>query len=109
MEGHLKTGPANEVSFHVLYSKNALKDVLKKYPGKEIKKSLEVLYKRVDKHFAEAEGLLQVAWRGIQEEFVKLIRKYEEFIAKCYPETNLRFDFTITEVLEYFSDMAKAH
>jgi exocyst complex component 1 len=79
----------------VQYSKNALKDVIRKYPGKDIKKSLEILYKRVDKHFTEEEGLLQVAWRGIQEEFTRLLRKYEDLIAKCYPESNIRLDFTM--------------
>ena len=36
VEGLLKTGPAHEVSFHVQYSKNALKDVIKRYPGREV-------------------------------------------------------------------------
>lgn len=36
VEGLLKTGPADEVSYHVQYSKSALKDVIKKYPGKEV-------------------------------------------------------------------------
>jgi hypothetical protein len=95
VEGLLKTGPADEVSYHVQYSKSALKDVIKKYPGKEVKKSLESLYKRVDKHFTEEEGLLQVIWRGIQEEFCRQLRKYEELMAKCYPEITIRLDFTM--------------
>lgn len=105
----LKSGPSNEVSFHVQYSKSALKEVLKRYPGKEIRKSLEVLYKRVDKHFTEDEGLLQVVWRSIQEEFARLLRKYEDIIGKCYPESNARLDFSMEELLEYFSDMASKH
>ncbi|KAI8900951.1 exocyst complex component Sec3-domain-containing protein [Globomyces pollinis-pini] len=109
VEGLLKTGPADEVSFHVQFSKNALKDVIKKYPGKEIKKGLEALYKRVDKHFSEEVGLLQVIWRGIQEEFTRQLRKYEELIAKCYPEISIRLDFTMDELLGYFSELAQAH
>jgi hypothetical protein len=70
---------------------------------------LEVLYKRVDKHFTEEEGLLQVVWRGIQEELSRTLRKYEELIAKCYPESNIRLDFTLDELLGYFSELAKAH
>lgn len=105
----MKTGPANEVSFHVQYSKNSLKDVIRKYPGKEVKKSLELLYKRVDKHFSEEEGLLRVSWRGIQEEMTRNLRRYEDLIAKCYPESNIRLDFTMDELLEYFSEMAKTH
>ncbi|KAI8916885.1 exocyst complex component Sec3-domain-containing protein [Entophlyctis helioformis] len=109
IEGLLKTGPAEEVSFHIQYSKAALKDVLRKYPGKEIKKGLEALYKRVDKHFAEEEGLHQVVWRGIQEEFTRQLRRFEELIAKCYPEVSMRLDFTMDELLGFFSELAMAH
>jgi hypothetical protein len=109
VESLLKTGPADEVSFHVQYSKGALKEIIKKYPGREIKKGLESLYKRVDKHFTEEEGLLQVVWRGIQEEFCMQFRKYEELIAKCYPEVSVRLDFTMKELLQYFSELALSH
>ncbi len=54
-----------------------------------------MLYKRVDKHFTEEEGLLQVVWRGIQEEFARQVRRYEELMAKCYPEISIRLEFTI--------------
>ncbi|KAL2918232.1 hypothetical protein HK105_202159 [Polyrhizophydium stewartii] len=109
IEGLLKTGPAEEVSFHIQYSKSALKDIIRKYPGKEVKKSLEALYKRVDKHFTEEEGLLQVVWRGIQEEFTRQLRRYEELIAKCYPEVSVRLDFTMDELLGFFSELARDH
>ena len=36
VEGLLKTRPAEEVSYHLQYSKNAAKDVIKRYPGKEV-------------------------------------------------------------------------
>ena len=109
VEALLKTGPADEVSFHVQFSKGALKDVIRKYPGKEIKKGLESLYKRVDKHFTEEESLMQVVWRGIQEECCNQSRKYEELIAKCYPEVSIRLDFTVKELMQYFSDLAQSH
>jgi hypothetical protein len=50
-----------------------------------VKKSLESLYKRVDKHFTEEEGLLQAIWRGIQEEFCRQLRKYEELTSQTLP------------------------
>ena len=66
------------------------------------------MYKRVEKHFSQ-EGLLQVAWRGIQQEFTYLLRKYEETISRCYPESGARLEFTMDELLGYFSDLARAH
>lgn len=74
-----------------------------------MKKNLEILYKRVDKHFSEETGLLQVVWRGISEEFCRQLRKYEELIAKCYPEIAIRLEFSMEELLGYFSDLAQAH
>ena len=67
------------------------------------------MYKRVDRHYTEEEGLLQVVWRGIQEEFCKQIRRYDELIGKCYPESNIRLEFTLDELLGYFSDLAASH
>ncbi|KAJ3295740.1 Exocyst complex component 1 [Borealophlyctis nickersoniae] len=105
----LKTNTPEEVSYHVQFSKTALKDVVKKYPGKEIKKGLELLYKRVVKHYTDEEGLLQVVWRGIQEEVTRRLRRYEDIIAQCYPETSIRLEFTMDELLGYFSELARAH
>ncbi|CAG8722305.1 34551_t:CDS:10, partial [Racocetra persica] len=69
IESLLRTTSApEEVGFRLKYSKDALKKVVSQYPGKEIKKDLNSLYKRVDKHFTEEEGLLQVVWRSIEEE-----------------------------------------
>ncbi|KAJ3191225.1 Exocyst complex component 1 [Irineochytrium annulatum] len=105
----LKTLAAEEVSFHLQFSKAAVKEIIKKYPGKEIKKGLEQLYKRVDKHYSDEEGLLQVVWRGIQEEFTKQLKRYEEIISLCYPEAGLKIEFTIEDLLGYFSELARAH
>ncbi|CAG8567139.1 5970_t:CDS:10, partial [Diversispora eburnea] len=69
IESLLRTTAApEEVGFRLQYNKVALKKIVSSYPGKEIKKGLESLYKRVDKHFTEEEGLLQVVWRSIEEE-----------------------------------------
>jgi hypothetical protein len=70
---------------------------------------LEVLYKRVDKHYCDEEGLLQVVWHGIQEELIRSHRHFEEIIANCYPESDLHLNFTIDNLCQYFSDIAKSH
>jgi hypothetical protein len=86
--------------------------LIKKYPFKEVSKGLEHLYKRVDKHFSGEEGdsgsgqLLQVVWRGIQEEVVSSLRMYEELIEKCYGKDGVRLEFSVDEVLASFSDLA---
>ncbi|KAI9092400.1 exocyst complex component Sec3-domain-containing protein [Phlyctochytrium arcticum] len=109
IETLLKTNTPEEVNYHLQYNKAALKEVVKKHPGKEVKKGLETLYKRVEKHYTDEEGLLQVVWRGIQEECAKRIRRYEELIGICYPEVPSKLEFSMEELLGYFSELARAH
>lgn len=40
--------------------------VISLYPGKEVKKGLEQLYKKIEKHLADDSPLLQVVWRNMQ-------------------------------------------
>lgn len=53
-----------EVSYQLAFNKQELRKVIKEYPGKEVKKGLDNLYKKVDKHLCEEESLLQV--RNVQ-------------------------------------------
>lgn len=48
------------MSYHLAFNKQELRKVIKEYPGKEVKKGLDNLYKKVDKHLCEEESLLQV-------------------------------------------------
>lgn len=50
-----------EVSYQLAFNKQELRKVIKEYPGKEVKKGLDNLYKKVDKHLCEEESLLQVS------------------------------------------------
>jgi len=44
----------------VAFSKQELRKVTKEYHGREVKKGLDHLYKKVEKHLSEEENLLQV-------------------------------------------------
>lgn len=48
------------MSYQLAFNKQELRKVIKEYPGKEVKKGLDNLYKKVDKHLCEEESLLQV-------------------------------------------------
>ncbi|KAJ3120611.1 hypothetical protein HK098_004457 [Nowakowskiella sp. JEL0407] len=118
----LRVTAKEEICYHLQYSKAMLRDVVKKHPAKEIKKALEQLYKRVEKHYPEPDansnsptnvygggGLLQVVWRGIQEELTRQFRRYEEIILDCYPDSGVRIEVTIEELLSFFSELARNH
>ena len=71
--------PAEEIQFMAMYNKSSLRKVIKEYPGKKVKKGLEELYLKVEKHTAEDDNrLLQVVWREMQEEFIRQYNHYDK-------------------------------
>lgn len=55
----------SEVSYQMAFSKQELRRVVKEYPAREVKKGLENLYRKVEKHLCEEENLLQVILKYI--------------------------------------------
>uniref|UniRef100_A0A8C4F1V9 Exocyst complex component 1 n=1 Tax=Dicentrarchus labrax TaxID=13489 RepID=A0A8C4F1V9_DICLA len=98
-----------EVSYQLAFSKQELRKVIKEYPGKEVKKGLDNLYKKVDKHLCEEESLLQVVWHSMQDEFIRQYKHFEDLIGRCYPGSGITMEFTIQDMLEYFSSIAQSH
>lgn len=99
----------SEISYQLAYSKQELRKVIAIYPGREVRKGLDSLYKKVERHLCEEENLIQVVWRAMQEEFIQQYKCIEDLIQRCYPGSQIALDFTINDVLEYFSDIARSH
>merc|ERR1719210_3122546 len=93
----------SEIGYQLAYSKQELRKVINMYPGKEVKKGLERLYKKVEKHLCEEEGLVQVVWRAMQEEFIQQYKCIEDLIQRCYPGAQISLDFDMQSIHEYFS------
>ncbi|XP_055491867.1 exocyst complex component 1 isoform X2 [Leucoraja erinacea] len=98
-----------EVSYQLAFNKQELRKVIKEYPGKEVKKGLDNLYRKVDKHLCEEENLLQVMWHSMQDEFIRQYKHFEGLIGRCYPGSGITMEFTIQDILEYFSSIAQSH
>lgn len=45
----------------------------------------------------------------MQEEFVEQVKHFDQVLGQCYPSANIDLDFTINDVLQYFSDIAMQH
>lgn len=99
----------SEISYQMAFSKQELRKVIAQYPAREVKKGLENLYKKVEKHLCEEENLLQVVWRAMQEEFLAQYNFIEERISRCYAGAMITLDFTIDEILVFFSEIARSH
>ncbi|WVF66184.1 hypothetical protein IAT40_000924 [Kwoniella sp. CBS 6097] len=119
VERLMATTPANEVSLHQSYSRSALKKVLKDNGGKDMRKAIDVISKRVDKHFAaddedpSASGgingggggggnhnaqLIQTVWKEITAELMRETKRAQEIIGKSYADSNLGLEFGPVDV-----------
>lgn len=98
-----------EIAFQQQFSRTELKKVISIYPGKEVKKGLEQLYKKVEKHLVDFSPLLQVVWRHMQDEFLKQLKHYHQVIGQCYPNSRIDLEVSIQDVLNYFSQFAQEH
>ncbi|OCF36139.1 exocyst protein [Kwoniella heveanensis CBS 569] len=118
IERLMATTPANEVSLHQSYSRSALKKVLKDNGGKDMRKAIDVISKRVDKHFAADDDdpsstgnhtsggingggaggshnaqLVQTVWKEITAELMRETKRAQEIIGKSYADSNLGLEF----------------
>ncbi|KRT83524.1 hypothetical protein AMK59_4347, partial [Oryctes borbonicus] len=99
----------SEVSYQLAFSKQELRKVINQYPGSAVKRGLEALYKKVEKHLSEESNLLPVVWRAMQEEFIQQYKTLEDLMQQCYPGSMITLEFTINDILNFFSDIARSH
>ena len=45
----------------------------------------------------------------MQEEFIRQYKYIEDLLQRCYPGAQISLDFAMTDILEYFSDIAMNH
>lgn len=88
------------------------------YDTKELRKGIDLLHKRVDKHFGQAldEGdtiynakapvitreLVREVWQECQKEYVDIVELCKRIISSYYPD-GVQMDFTLADVNEAFS------
>ncbi|NXR24067.1 EXOC1 protein, partial [Cinclus mexicanus] len=98
-----------EISFQLAYSKQELRKVIEKYPGKEVKRALESLYRTTHKYLSPEENLLPVLWKAMEQEFIQQYREFEELIQRCYAGTGIALDFTVEDLLSYFNSITTSN
>ncbi|KAK0397356.1 hypothetical protein QR680_002096 [Steinernema hermaphroditum] len=110
VQGAIDSGvKPDEISYQSAFTRDELKKVLSSYPGKEVKKGLEMLYEKVEKHLVDQSPLLQVVWTHMQDEFLKQLKHYKQVIGQCYPNQRVDLEVSINEVLQFFSEIAQQH
>ncbi|KFO93155.1 Exocyst complex component 1, partial [Buceros rhinoceros silvestris] len=97
-----------EVSFQLAYSKQELRKVIEKYPGKDVKRALETLYRKIHKYLSPEEDLLPVVWHAMEQEFIRQYQEFEDLIQRCYAGSGIAMDFTMEDLLSYFSSITQS-
>ncbi|KAI5474704.1 Exocyst complex, component Exoc1 [Pseudohyphozyma bogoriensis] len=113
LETLLRTTPPTEVSLHSAYTRQALRRTTSDVRSKDLRKAVDALYKRVDKHFGDVENpsaehavVIKTVWKACEEEMLRLTATWKGLIDKCYPDERAGLEFTRDDVREFF---AKAH
>lgn len=112
LERQLKTTAPSEISSSSGYGKSALKKVLKEYNSKDVRKHVEALFKRVEKHFTEAsetatnQGAGAIAsgtvmngvWKACETELLRITELFGKRVSQCYADSGLTLEYTQTDV-----------
>lgn len=111
IERLLTTTAPTEVSKNSSYNRSSLKKVVKEFDGKDIRKHIDALFKRVEKHFTEAEekatkeesgiapGTVMVGvWKACEEELQRMTENFNKRISQCYADSGVSLEYTSADV-----------
>ncbi|KZT33260.1 hypothetical protein SISSUDRAFT_1054465 [Sistotremastrum suecicum HHB10207 ss-3] len=112
VERLLQTTAPSEVANSGSYNRSALKKVMKEFSSKDVKRNVDSLYKRIDKHFSETssstpgeEGGSIIpgstfvgVWKACEEELLKNTSRFSSLISQCYPDSGVGLDYTSQDV-----------
>ena len=105
-----------EVTNSSNYNKAALRKIIKDYNSKDIRKHLDTLSKRVEKHFTEslekttveevsgiAAGTVLVGvWRACEKELVRLTELFSSRISQWYGDSGVSLECTTSDIESAF-------
>jgi exocyst complex component 1 len=111
LEQLLKTTAPSEVSRNSSYNRSALKKVVKEYDAKDVRKHVDVLFKRVEKHFTEASDVtagessgitpgtvLVGVWKACEEELLRITEIFAKRITQYYANAGVSLEYSVADV-----------
>ncbi|KAJ4485946.1 exocyst complex component Sec3-domain-containing protein [Lentinula aciculospora] len=109
VERLLKTTAPSEISTNNNYNRSSLKKVVKEFNAKDIRKVVDNLFKRVEKHFTEASDLqtpgteqdggiapgtvMVGVWKACEEELLRITELFMKRISQCYPDSGVSLEY----------------
>lgn len=97
---------------HSVHSRSALKKVLKESGAKDMRKAIEAMARRVDKHFSDDDGsgttththdpataaLIAKVWREVTTALTTEISRATQIISSSYGDTGLSLEYSAKDV-----------
>ncbi|KAG8819330.1 hypothetical protein FRC18_012129 [Serendipita sp. 400] len=107
----LKTMSPSDVSSNSSYNKAQLKKVIKETSTKDVKRHVDAMFKRVEKHFAEGDEnsggggpgsvvpgtVLFVVWKACEDEMISITERFLKLIATCYRDSSAEYSVADVE------------
>ncbi|TFK30812.1 exocyst protein [Coprinopsis marcescibilis] len=97
--------PAGNLSSNSNYNKSALKKVVKEFTAKDMRKHIDALYKRVEKHFTEmsdktsvSEDMVPIIWKACEHELVSITNRITTLIIQNYGDSGVSLDYTTADI-----------
>jgi hypothetical protein len=112
----VKSSNPAEVTNNSNYNKVALRKIIKDYNAKDIRKHVDALSKRVEKHFTEAlekttveeingiaAGTVLVGvWKACEKELVRLTELFSSRISHWYGDSGISLEYTSSDIESAF-------
>jgi exocyst complex component 1 len=118
VETFIQSNPSEDVTARISFSTSAFKKVLSHYDTKELRKGIDLLHKRVEKHFGQAsddgdalysargptiaKSLVHEVWKECQNEYVAIVELCKRITNKYYSD-GVHMEFSLTDVNEAFA------
>jgi exocyst complex component 1 len=108
----LKNQSPSDVASSATHSKAMLKKLLKDNTAKDIKRNIDAMFKRVEKHFAEGDEaagggsaagvalpgtVLLVVWKACEDELISITERLLKFISTCHKESSAEYSVADVE------------
>lgn len=102
-----RLGPdSTNLSSTSTYNKSALRKVLKEFNAKDVRKNIEGLHKRVEKHFADSSDgddlVFNNVWKACEDELISLTERIARLISQYYGDSGVALEFSKADIESAF-------
>lgn len=104
----LQRSGTEDISTRHSHSKSVFKKILGNHDGKEIKRGIETLRKRVDKHFGDSDDpvlcarLLEKILDRLEAEYIDAHKRAQKLLLTVYKDQGLELEFMVQDVQTAF-------